>query len=109
MSFILFLVSAEPVNLHDWTCDNWNVVGTVNQPLQKVTCTVTGYGRTDAPRFNPQLPVGLTYNIISSGTTRTVEITGTPSIPSANQDLFGWFQGVGESAAVLVLLVLPQL
>ncbi len=81
MSFILFLVSAEPVNLHDWTCDNWNVVGTVNQPLQKVTCTVTGYGRTDAPRFNPQLPVGLTYNIISSGTTRTVEITGTPSIP----------------------------
>ena len=29
---------ADPVNLHDWDCDNWNLVATVNQPITPVTC-----------------------------------------------------------------------
>lgn len=69
------------MNLYDWTCDNWNLVATVNQPISPVTCTITGYGRSDAPRFNPQLPVGLSYEWTSSGTSRTVVISGTPSVP----------------------------
>ena len=32
------LVIAAPVNLHDWDCDNWNLVSTVNQPITPVTC-----------------------------------------------------------------------
>ena len=32
------LVIAAPANLHDWDCDNWNLVATVNQPITPVTC-----------------------------------------------------------------------
>ena len=69
---------AAPYNLHDWDCDNWNLVATVNQPITPVTCTCTTY-RT--PRFNPQLPVGLSYEYTANGDFKTVRIVGTPSVP----------------------------
>lgn len=69
---------AAPVNLHDWDCDNWNLVATVNQPITPVTCTCTTY-RT--PRFKPQLPVGLSYEYTANGDFKTVRIVGTPSVP----------------------------
>ena len=69
---------ADPVNLHDWDCDNWNLVATVNQPITPVTCTCT---TTRTPRFNPQLPVGLSYEYTANGNFKTVRIVGTPSVP----------------------------
>ena len=72
------LVIAAPVNLHDWDCDNWNLVATVNQPITPVTCTCDTY-RT--PRFNPQLPVGLSYEYTANDSFKTVRIVGTPSVP----------------------------
>ena len=69
---------ADPVNLYDWDCDNWNLVATVNQPITPITCTCNTYR---VPRFNPQLPSGLSYEYTANGNDRTVRIVGTPLDP----------------------------
>ena len=96
------LVIAAPVNLHVWDCDNWNLVATVNQPITPVTCTCTTY-RT--PRFNPQLPVGLSYEYTANGSFKTVRIVGTPSVPQHTL----WVSRSTSVSCVLVSLELPRI
>lgn len=83
LCFLLALVASEPVNLKDWTCSSWTIVATVNQPIEEVTCTIEFSSATDyrIPRFNPQLPSGMTYTLTVTGKTRTIVISGTPVIP----------------------------
>lgn len=95
---------AVPVNLWHWTCHtptqqfpeggNINVVWTVGQPIEPFTCTchVSQSGQTRTPRFNPQLPAGLTYTLDQNGPAdsngwklNTVVVTGTPVVPQQSK------------------------
>ena len=75
-----FAVSV-PVNLYEWSCTNTTIVGTVGQPIEPVTCTCTIKTENRDPRFNPQLPSGLSYTLTVSGFVKTVVISGTPMAP----------------------------
>ena len=75
-----FAVSV-PVNLYEWSCTNTTIVGTVGQPIEPVTCTCTIKTANRDPRFNPQLPSGLSYTLTVSGFVKTVVISGTPMAP----------------------------
>lgn len=83
LCFLLALVASEPYNLKDWTCSSWTIIGTINQPIQEVTCTREfdeSHVNTHTPRFNPQLPAGLTYTLTTVGLIKTIVISGTPVV-----------------------------